>query len=97
MMETITGKSYGAKEDLVAVEESTASKQDPVDPIDLPPNDVIASVLPGMSGDFDLQGANTDFPYWIAYSDAGKTTRGGYAFIAKGNGYGGEIDILISI
>ena len=37
-----------------------------------------------MAGGYVLKGEGSDFPYWIAYSDPGKSKPGGYLFIARG-------------
>ena len=95
MMEIITGKSYGHKEKpAAAVEKKPAVTQEP---LNLPSNDVIASVLPNMAGGCEVQGADSDFPYWTGYSDVGKTTKGGYAFIVKGAGFASTIETLVGV
>jgi Na+-translocating ferredoxin:NAD+ oxidoreductase subunit G len=58
-------------------------------------------VLPGMNGGFEPKGSmtvgNYEFPYWIAYTDQGKTTPGGYVFIAKGKGYSSVIETMVGV
>ncbi|HDY86745.1 MAG TPA: RnfABCDGE type electron transport complex subunit G [bacterium] len=54
-------------------------------------------VLPGMSGDYELRGEGSEFPYWIVYKDAEKSEIGGYIFITSGEGYSSTIETMIGV
>ena len=58
---------------------------------------MIAGVLPGMSVSLDLQDEESEFPYWIGYTDSGKSRPGGYAFIARGEGFASTIETLVGV
>ena len=59
--------------------------------------EVLAQLLPGMEGGFEKKGSDTGFPYWVGYTDAGKTTPGGYLFIAYGKGYSSTLETLVGV
>ncbi|MFC1573692.1 FMN-binding protein [Candidatus Latescibacterota bacterium] len=79
--------------------ESTAPIPKPKEelPVELPPDDVIAEVLPNMSGGLELKGEGTAFPYWTGYRDTGKSDIGGYAYIARGEGFSSTIETLVGV
>ncbi len=54
-------------------------------------------VLPGMSGDYELRGEGSEFPYWIVYKDSEKSEIGGYIFITSGEGYSSTIETMIGV
>ena len=54
-----------------------------------------AEVLPYMDGNFELQGGDTDFSYWIGYKDMEKSEIGGYIIIARESGYSSIIETMI--
>ena len=54
-----------------------------------------AEVLPDMTGDYELQGEDTDFSCWIGYKDVEKSEIGGYIVIARESGYSSIIETMI--
>ena len=58
---------------------------------------VMAEVLPGVSGGFDQKGEGSDFPYWTGYTDSGKRNIGGYVFITREKGYSSTIESMVGI
>jgi len=79
----------------VAVE---APEEEPEDdsPV-IPPDETLAEILPGMEGGFEIHDGDSDFPYWTAYRDAGKSTVGGHLFIARGEGFASTIQTLVAV
>lgn len=86
----LSGEAFVAPEEPVEV---PASEK----PITMPADDVYASVLPGMAGGYEAHDKDSDFPYWVAYKDAGKKQVGGYLFIARKEGFGGMIETLVGV
>ena len=66
-------------------------------PVIMPVDDVLAGVLSGMAGGYVLKDEGSDFPYWIAYSDTGKSKPGGHLFIARGEGFASTIETLVGV
>ena len=60
-------------------------------------DNVRAEVLAGMTGGFEPRGEESEFPYWIGYTDSGKKNPGGYVFIAYGKGYSSTIETMVGI
>ncbi|MFC1692990.1 FMN-binding protein [Candidatus Latescibacterota bacterium] len=61
-------------------------------------DNVMLEVLPGMVGGFEKQVEDSDFTYWIGYSDAGRRKPGGYIFIAYGKGYAPQaIETMVGV
>ena len=50
-----------------------------------------------MIGEYELQDADSDFPYWIGYNDFLNTEPGGYIFIARGEGFASTIVTLVGV
>ena len=59
--------------------------------------EVLAVVLPGMEGGFEKRGTDTEFPYWVGFADAGKSTPGGYVFTTQGKGYSSTIETIVGV
>lgn len=60
-------------------------------------NEALKVVLPGMDGGFEKMDADTDFPYWIGYPDASKSSPGGYVFITTQQGYSSVLEIMVGV
>lgn len=63
----------------------------------MPTDDILVEVMPGMAGGYELKDERSDFPYWIAYRDAGKSTTGGYLFVAREEGFASTIQTLVGV
>ncbi|MCE5252369.1 RnfABCDGE type electron transport complex subunit G [bacterium] len=57
----------------------------------------LAEVLPDMAGGYEEKNKDGDFPYWVAYRDAGKQEIGGYIFKAQGTGYSSVISSMVGV
>ena len=60
-------------------------------------NSARKEVMPGMSGDYELKGEGSDFPYWIGYKGGEKSEIGGYIFITSGTGYSSTIETMVGV
>jgi len=75
-----------------------AEEEEPEEkPITMPTEEQIAEVFPGMAGGYEIHDEESDFPYWTAYKDAGRTAVGGYLFIAREEGFASMIETLVGV
>jgi len=63
----------------------------------MPSDEDLATVLPDMIGEYELQDEGGEFPYWIGYSDFMKSEPGGYIFIARGEGFASTVSTLVAV
>ncbi|MBT4483115.1 MAG: FMN-binding protein [Candidatus Latescibacteria bacterium] len=84
-------------EETFVPEEMPPEEEAEQEPASLPTDDVIAEVLPDMTGGYELKNEDSDFPYWTGYRDLEKSTPGGYAFITRGEGFDSIIVTLVGV
>jgi electron transport complex protein RnfG len=84
-----------APDDLMA--QLMGDKESAEKPSSVPSESDLGVVLTGMTGGFVKTAGASGFEYWTGYTDAAKKTPGGYAFIAKGEGFASTIQTLVGV
>jgi len=99
LMDILSGETFTQIEEPVETAPDTSQVEEETEetPTVITPEEAMPVVLPGMDGGYEKKGGETEFPYWTGYRDSGKTEPGGYAFIARGEGFASTIETLVGV